>query len=63
MNRKCKLYEVTQNNKTIMIGTAQEIADKLYTTIWNVRDAVYKKRKFLEKYEVKRHSDGKWERV
>lgn len=62
MNRKCKLYDVIENNKIIMTGTAQEIADKFYSTIWNVRDAVYKKRKFLEKYEVKRHDDGKWER-
>lgn len=63
MNRKCKLYDVIENNKIITTGTAQEIADKFYSTIWNVRDAVYKKRKFLEKYEVKRHDDGKWERL
>lgn len=62
MNRKCKLYEVTQNNKIIMIGTAQEIADKFYSTIWNVRDAVYKKRKFLKEYEIKKQDDGEWER-
>ncbi len=62
MNKTEKLYDVLENGNHIMTETASNIATELYSSIWTIRDACYKKRVIFGKYLIKKHEDGKWNR-
>lgn len=61
MNRTKQIYDVIEHDNIIMTGTAQQIADTLYTSIWNVKDCCYKKRKMFKKYKIEKKGE-KWKR-